>query len=717
MPNRDRAPLRFLKLTVAACFVVPLLLFLYVAALEWRSASRQADERLETNLNILQEHALKVLETIERSIAEIDQVTDGLSDAELLKREPQLYLRLSKIAETLPQIQSISIVGADGWLRVSTLGSPPVQQDQSLLDYFKVLSASDSGTYIGQVMTAPGRARPSFNVARRRRTENGVFDGIIVASVPPSYFDSFYSRIVGAAAQGTAMSLIRSDGTLLVRYPAPETAVAPPATAAFVASVAKDPEAGFYVGNSVFDGQWRRVAYRRLAGYPVYVLTSVSESAVRSDWLSFMATHMIFGVPATLLMIAISWLALRRTRALYAEIDARERAEGALRQSQRLEIIGQLTGGIAHDFNNLLMVVMGGVDRLRRDISDPKGVKTLDMIASAAKRGENLIRHLLTFSRRQAITPATVDVGWFLAQLDDVLRGSIKGDISLNVTMPSQPCFARVDAGELELALLNLAVNARDAMPNGGRLTLSAVPIVLSGDPKYDGLSGDFIAFRVIDSGEGMPPEVLARVFEPFFTTKPPGQGTGLGLSQVYGFAKQSGGAVAIDTAPSLGSTVTLLIPRASAPTDQAVGLAALPAADGDAAVAQAAAPKAKVLLVEDSEEVAQVSREYLERIGHTVVTVTNGVDALAALSNVRGIDIVLSDIVMPGEMDGLDVARQVRMQFPGLPIILVTGYSSSANAARREGFEVLRKPYNITRIARAIDSHLAKRAKTAANG
>jgi two-component system NtrC family sensor kinase len=398
-------------------------------------------------------------------------------------------------------------------------------------------------------------------------------------------------------------------------------------------------------------------------------------------------------------------------------MDARERAEGALRQSQRLEIVGQLTGGIAHDFNNLLMVVMGGVDRLRRDISDPKGVKTLDMIASAAKRGENLIRHLLTFSRRQAITPATVDVGRFLSQMEDVLRGSIKGDIALNVMMPSQSCFARVDAGELELALLNLAVNARDAMPNGGRLTLSAVPIVLSGDAKYDGLSGDFIAFRVIDSGEGIPPDVLARVFEPFFTTKPPGQGTGLGLSQVYGFAKQSGGTVAIDTAPSLGSTVTLLIPRAQAPADHTVGFAAVPATGDDAGKTQSTGHKAKVLLVEDSEEVAQVSREYLERIGHTVVTVTNGVDALAALGNVRGIDIVLSDIVMPGEMDGLDVARQVRTQFPGLPIILVTGYSSSANAARREGFEVLRKPYNITRIARAIETHLAKRTKSAANG
>jgi two-component system, NtrC family, sensor kinase len=712
MQNRDKAPLRFLRLTVAACFVVPLSLFLYVGLLEHNSASRQADERLETNLNILQEHALKVFETIERSIAEVDEVIGGVSDDDLVKREPELHARLSKIAATLPQIQSISIVGPEGRLWVSTSGSPSVQLDLSQRDYFKALSATDSGTYIGDVMSTSGGARPTFNVARRRRTENGVFDGVIVVAVPPSYFDEFYSRIVGVAAHGTAMTLIRADGAVLVRYPPlPDATIRPMATQLFLDNIAKQPEKGFYVAVSGFDGQPRRSAYRRLAGYPVYVLTSVSEAAVRSDWLTFMGTHMIFGVPATLLMIAISWLALRRTRALYAEMDARERAEGALRQSQRLEVVGQLTGGIAHDFNNLLMVVIGGVDRLRRDINDPKHVRTLDMILAAAKRGENLIRHLLTFSRRQAITPSNVDVSQFLTQMEDVLRGSIKGDITLNVVMPSQPCFARVDAGELELALLNLAVNARDAMPDGGRLTLTAVPMTLSGGQQYDGLSGDFVAFRVIDSGEGIPPDVLARVFEPFFTTKPPGQGTGLGLSQVYGFAKQSGGAIAIDTAPSLGTTVTLLIPRSSLVTKA-------PAAP-ETAVRASSSPalKARVLLVEDSDEVAQISREYLERIGHSVVTVANGVDALAALGREPDIDLILSDIVMPGEMDGLDIARRVRTQYPDLPIILVTGYSNSANAARREGFEVLRKPYNITRIARAIEAHLAKRTKKAANG
>jgi two-component system NtrC family sensor kinase len=714
MPNRDKAPLLFLRLTVAACVVVPLLLFLYVATLERNNAIRRADEHLETNLSILQEHALKVFETIERSIAEVDEVIDDYSDDDLIKREPDLHVRLGRIAATLPQVQSISIVGANGQLRVSTLSSPPDTADRSERDYFKALAASDLGTYIGQVLKTPAGTRPYFNVARRRHIPTGDFSGVIVVSVPPSYFDDFYGRIIGPNTSGTAMTLIRTDGAVLVRYPSPPPAFDIPSAAPFIDDIAKRPEKGFYVGISGIDGQQRRAAYRRLDGYPVYVLSSISEDAIRHDWMSFMGTRMFFGVPATLLMIAISGLALRRTRALYAEMQAREHAEGALRQSQRLEIIGQLTGGIAHDFNNLLMVVTGGVDRLRRDVTDAGHVRTLDMIMAAAKRGENLIRHLLTFSRRQSISPSTIDVTRFLTQIEDVLRGSIKGDIRLHVVMPSKPCFARVDAGELELALLNLAVNARDAMPSGGRLMLSAAPVELKGEVKYDGLTGDFVVFRIVDSGEGMAPDVLSRAFEPFFTTKPPGQGTGLGLSQVYGFAKQSGGTITIDTAPELGTTVTLLIPRDSSAT------AVTSASPTDDSVTPRQPPlsvKATVLLIEDSDEVAQISRDYLERIGHSVVVATNGVDALAALRNEPAIDIVVADIVMPGEMDGLDVARRVRSQFSGLPIILVTGYSNSADAARKEGFEVLRKPYNITRIAQTIDAHLARRRKSVASG
>jgi two-component system NtrC family sensor kinase len=399
-------------------------------------------------------------------------------------------------------------------------------------------------------------------------------------------------------------------------------------------------------------------------------------------------------------------VALARTRALYAAMDAQERAEGALRQAQKMEAIGQLTGGIAHDFNNLLMVMMGGADRLRRDLTEPKHVRTLDMITQAAKRGENLIRHLLTFSRRQSTNPTLLDVSHFLAQVDEVLRGTLPGNIRLNVEPAASPCVVRVDAGELELAVLNLAVNARDAMPNGGALTLSAVPVRLNAARDDEGLAGDFVALRVRDTGEGIPDEVLPKVFEPFFTTKAAGRGTGLGLSQVYGFAKQASGTVRIETTPGRGTTVTLLLPRA---------------AEQELAQAQPApaATTARILLVEDSTEVAQVTNDYLERLGHAVEVVPSAQDALALLraksDPKAGFDLVLSDIVMPGEMDGLDLARRVHAEFANLPIVLVTGYSASADAARREGFEVLRKPYTVDRLAQAIDRHLSRPPQAAA--
>jgi two-component system NtrC family sensor kinase len=376
---------------------------------------------------------------------------------------------------------------------------------------------------------------------------------------------------------------------------------------------------------------------------------------------------------------------------------------GALRQAQRMEAVGQLTGGIAHDFNNLLMVMVGGADRLRREITDPRQLRTLDMITQAAKRGENLIRHLLAFSRKQTTNPTLVDLAHFLAQMDEVLRGTLPGNIQLAVSPPASACTARVDAAELELALLNLAVNARDAMPGGGRLELSAAPVVLDAASDAEGLSGEFVALRIADTGEGIPPEALPKVFEPFFTTKPPGQGTGLGLSQVYGFAKQAGGTVRIDTAPGRGTAVTILLPRAGAQ---------------DVAEAQPAptTAAARILLVEDSAEVAQVTADYLERLGHAVETVIDAQGALAALHCKSDIDLVLSDIVMPGEMDGLGLARRVRSEFANLPIVLVTGYSSSADAARREGFEVLRKPYTVERLAEAIGRHLARPPHAAAS-
>jgi two-component system NtrC family sensor kinase len=698
--NRQKTALRFLWLTVAASVVVPLLLFVYVAYLEFNSARRQADDRLQYSLNVVQEHALKVLETIDRAIAETNEVISDLSDDDIRAQEPQLHDRLKKIVDSLPQVQAMSIIGPDGRQMARSQASPVSSLDLTDRDFFQALSKDDVGLYIGQLRPAIVPLRVHFNVARRRITKAGGFDGVIDVEVLPSYFNDFYSQII----QGN-----RDGGSLLVRYPYVDGAqTVVQQTVPFIRNIRTNPENGFYVGVSGVDGELRRAAYRRLPSYPIYALASVSETAVRNAWLLYMTTHMIIGVPATLLMLAISILALRKTQALQTEMLARERAEEALRQAQKMEVIGQLTGGIAHDFNNLLMVVIGGVDRLRHSLSDPRQLRTLDMIMSSAKRGENLIRHLLTFSRRQAISPTSVSVGRFFQQIEEVLHGTLNKNILLDVEKPAIDCAVRVDPSELELAMLNVCVNARDAMPNGGRLTLSAERVSLAGEPEFENLSGEFVAMRVTDTGSGISPDVVSRVFEPFFTTKSAGQGTGLGLSQVYGFAKQSGGTVLIKTASS-GTTLTLLLPSTEAVAEaEPTPIAAQePVAEHPL--------KARILVVDDTPDVAQITRDYLERIGHQVDVATDGSQALAFIAKTE-VDLIVSDIVMPGGMDGLDVARRVQELYPEIPVILVTGYSASAEAALNEGFEVLRKPFNVERIAEVIETHLARRRKVAAS-
>jgi two-component system NtrC family sensor kinase len=286
--------------------------------------------------------------------------------------------------------------------------------------------------------------------------------------------------------------------------------------------------------------------------------------------------------------------------------------------------------------------------------------------------------------------------------IKDMLRRSLRGDIEIKVDVPKEACAVRVDPSELELALLNLAVNARDAMPNGGTLTLRAKPVKLKGEAVEEGLHGDFIALRVSDTGSGIPPEALPHVFEPFFTTKEAGKGTGLGLSQVYGFAKQSGGTATASSTFGRGATITLYLPRSSEEPRP-----------GQAEVKEEAQSGAagKVLLVEDSPEVAEVCSAYLEQLGYTVTSVTNGKAALDFLERKGPVDLVFSDILMPGGMNGVDLARVVRERYPRLPVLLCTGYSGSAQDAVRQGFVVLQKPYNIATLRKCLQDAVAKSA------
>jgi signal transduction histidine kinase len=390
----------------------------------------------------------------------------------------------------------------------------------------------------------------------------------------------------------------------------------------------------------------------------------------------------------------------RVTEAVAERMHDQERlrhAEAALRQTQKMESLGQLTGGVAHDFNNLLAVFATGLQLLERNVSDEQRQRIFDGMRRAVARGTGLTRHLLAFSRRRPVNPESIDVAVHLKGMREMLNGSLGGHIKVEMKFDSQVWPVEIDAGELELAILNLCLNARDAMAAGGAVTITAENVKVDGD---GGSQADYVKLCVTDSGCGMPPEVLARAFEPFFTTKDVGKGSGLGLPQVYGFAHQSGGQVTIDSEVGVGTIVTLLLPRSLQPP--AAGPRAVDPSSASPARA-GAARRGQVLLVEDDKEVSALTREMLSNLGFGVTHVTSAESALGALANARAIDVVVSDIMMPGGVSGLELAREIRRRLPDLPVVLTTGYVEAAARMEDDEFLLLLKPYSLEALAEAL--------------
>jgi PAS domain S-box-containing protein len=375
--------------------------------------------------------------------------------------------------------------------------------------------------------------------------------------------------------------------------------------------------------------------------------------------------------------------------------DMTERRETDLRlqesreqlfRSQKMEALGQLTGGLAHDFNNLLTAILGAADLAKRNSGNPRKLtQLLDGIRSSAQRGASLIKQLLAFGRAQPLQIRQLDLKAFLGDVTTLLRPSLNSKIELIIELADQLWNIEVDAGALELALLNLAFNARDAMPKGGTLKVSATNHVLYGTP--EGLEGAFVALCVTDSGTGMAPEMLERIFEPFFTTKSFGKGTGLGLSQVFGFAKQLGGTVTVESEIGKGSTFTLYLPASRHETSRE---------DDDGAPSLG-----RVLLVEDDDMLAGLAAGMLSELGFDPVVSHSAKEALDRLGRGERPKLVFSDIVMPGGITGVELAQRVRDRFPELPVLLTTGYSEQVIG--NHGFAVLQKPYEMETLAAAI--------------
>lgn len=387
-------------------------------------------------------------------------------------------------------------------------------------------------------------------------------------------------------------------------------------------------------------------------------------------------------------------------RQLAAQIVEREKIQSALRQAQRLEAVGQLTSGVAHDFNNLLTVVLGNARRLQKGASDHEQRRRLDMIVQAAERGAKLTAQLLAFSRRQKLEPKPVDLNETVSGMHDLLQSTMGGSIRIQVRLYPGLWPAMVDPTQIELVVLNLAINARDAMEVGGTLTVETANVVL-GPPlrPEQPTAGDYVMVAVSDTGSGMSDEVLARAFEPFFTTKSVGKGSGLGLSQVYGLAKQSGGGVRIATRPGHGTSVKVYLPRARAIVQAEPGRRRQPV-DRQ--------PKgAIVLLVDDDGAVREVTAAMLRDLGYGVFEAGSGGAALDLLERNAHVALVLLDFAMPG-MNGAELAREIRTRRPGLPVLFATGYADASGLAGIHQDQIIRKPFPEWELADKLSRHLA---------
>jgi two-component system NtrC family sensor kinase len=680
--------IRWLRWSMVLAAALPTLFFCVAAWSTYRDAVHDAETRVDRAARVGVEQASKVLETNETIARHVLSTLNNETLAEAQAREGKLHELLRSAVEDIPQIQSVWIIGRDGRAVATDRFFPvPKGVDFSDREGLRVYLAGAHGAHVTVPQVGRITGEPFFDLSAPWYGPDGTLQGAVWVSLHPTYFSDFYAGLA-EDEPGLTLTLFRADGAILASRPPAATRDAHlPPESRILKSIAAGGVEGVFDGPSGVDGERRLLAFRKLERYPVFVAAAIPGEAVLQAWQRRTALLAAFTFPTAMALIYIAWVALRRTRRelaavreLKTEIEHRARAENALRQVQKLEALGRLTGGVAHDFNNLLMVVSNNLHLLRRLEPSLEGSRQLAAIGRAVASGERLTRQLLAFARRQPLNPEVVSLQdrlpMLLALVAPTLGPRIEGEC---VVEPDTPAI-RIDAAELELAIINLAVNAKDAMPDGGHFRLSA----RKAEPQEIEAPGEFAVIAVADTGTGIEPEVLERVFEPFFTTKEHGQGTGLGLSQVYGLCTQAGGTARIESTPGTGTEVKLILPAVERVRAEEPPTVSLVDESLDCAV----------LLVEDNVDLAGATVALLERVGCRVQWAASG-DAARALIETGGMpfDVVVSDMAMPGRLDGLGLAQYLRLRHPNVPIVLVTGYANQLHEASARHFTVLSKP------------------------
>jgi two-component system NtrC family sensor kinase len=714
LSGTDAQAERPLRILLAASLILPVVIFSFAAWISYGHSFDEANDRLQRTLGIIHEHAAKVFETMELSGAYTDEIIGELSNADIKSSEADIHARFKALTDKMPQMRDLWVIDAAGHPLASATLFPMPSLDVSDRTYFRVQKDDpNAGFFVSEVLDSKAvEQRRIFLISRRRPSPDGSFRGVMTTAFAPEYFLDYYSHL---PAQGDGVAaLVRDDGAILARYPNRD-ANPPrlPPNSALLQAIQTHPEGIFRAASSV-DGSDKLFAYRKLPRHKVYAVAALDVSAIVHEWFSALAYHLIFGVPATLAMLGLSWTALRRTRRastafsqVQQEVARREITEQALRQAHKMEAVGRLTGGIAHDFNNLLTAILGNIDMAIRRLApgDERVHRSLSAARQASHRAATLVQRLLAFSRQHPQEVKAVAANRLVQGMLDLLRRTIGETIAIDTVLAADLWKTAVDPNQLENAILNLAVNSRDAMAEGGHLTIETANLFL--DEAYaarhpgDIHPGDYVMIAVTDTGSGMSREVSDQAFDPFFTTKPTGVGSGLGLSMVYGFVKQSKGHIQIHSELGKGTSIELYFPRIANRSN-------LPEWPGSEAPGQdpAGGQNEFILLVEDDEEVNRFATDALRDLGYRVESAHDGAHALKIFRQHPDISLLFTDVVLPGGMNGRQIAEEAWKLRPGLKVLFATGYTRDAiiHEGRLDAdVELLTKPFTPETLGRKV--------------
>jgi signal transduction histidine kinase/CheY-like chemotaxis protein len=703
---------------LAAAVILPALLFIALVEHDGRRQRDRLHQDAAIATALAREQTLRILDIGMLSLDRAQAAVAGLNWSQIRARRPAVQDELRQVEESRPDtLAMLALVQPDGHIAAAGGPEPAPHAPISCIDLMRVAREGRGTVTFEAAPKDVAALGAGLLIGRARAPEGRPFDGAVLAMLRA---EDFFTAWAQAVHQPDArFALVRSDGAVLLRQDAARGMPANlgPDDALRHAIMGAAPPGGRqaavpFIADPFGDGAAQLVFWRPLGSLPLNIVYTVPATPTQRIATPSVAVNALACFLTGLFLALFAFMVRRRMQRdretfrrleanaadLRAEIARREAAETGLRNAQRMEGLGRLTGGVAHDFNNLLTAILGTARALERHLgprADERTKRLLEAAVAAVDRGARLNASLLAFARRQPLVLATVNANALVEDFKPLLRRALDESISLDIVLDQKLPTCRADAAQLEAALLNLVINARDAMPRGGTIRVVSRRAwlqeqALTGNP--EARPGPYVAIEVRDSGEGMSPEVRERAFEPFFTTKPNGTGTGLGLSQVFGFMRQIGGHVAIQSVPGRGTTVTLYLPLGTEIDAKARRTA--PTAGG----APISGAGVSVLVVEDEPAVRGVAVEMLADAGFSVLAAPDGPTALQLLREGVPADIIFSDVVMPGGMSGMDLAREARKLRPAVGILLASGYAAEALAKHGGAgeFDLISKPYDM---------------------